>query len=181
MIHLQKIKNMKKLLLTALIATSLISCQNNGMKTAYVDNSRLVQEYHKMESTEKKFEQKNKELSEELDAVAQEFQKEVQEFQEKASSMSKANLEKRQNELMQKQQMLQQQQQEKSRKIREESDAAINEIIDDVKTYVSNYGKENDYTYIFGSNESANIMYAKKGLDITDEVLKSLNAEDSLK
>lgn len=181
MIHLRKIKNMKKLLFTALIAASLISCQTESMKTAYVDNSRLVQDYHKMEKTEAKFEKKNKELSDELDAVAQEFQKEVQEFQAKANSMSKANLEKRQNELMQKQQMLQQQQQQKSEQMRQESDAAINEIIDDVKTYVSNYGEENGYTYIFGSNESANIMYAKKGLDITDEVLKSLNAVDSLK
>ncbi|HZJ36459.1 MAG TPA: OmpH family outer membrane protein, partial [Gillisia sp.] len=34
----------------------------------------------------------------------------------------------------------------------------------------------NNYTYIFGSNESANIMYAKEGLDITEEILGKLNA-----
>ncbi|MDN6311191.1 MAG: OmpH family outer membrane protein [Flavobacteriaceae bacterium] len=172
---------MRKLLFSAIIAASVMSCQTETLKTAYVDNSRLVQEYHKMETTEAKFEKKNEALSDELDAVAQEFQKEVQEFQEKASAMNKADLDKKQNELMQKQQMLQQQQQEKSSELRKESDDAINAIIDDVKEYVSNYGKDEGYTYIFGSNESANIMYAEEGLDITDEVLKSLNAEDSLK
>ena len=44
-----------------------------------------------------------------------------------------------------------------------------------VKDFVAEYGKENGYTYIFGSNESANIMYAKDGLDITDEIVKKLN------
>ena len=44
-----------------------------------------------------------------------------------------------------------------------------------MKDFVAEYGEENGYTYIFGSNESANIMYAKEGLDITDEILKELN------
>ena len=51
----------------------------------------------------------------------------------------------------------------------------IDSIVDKVKDYVADYGEENGYTYIFGSNESANIMYAKDGKDLTQEILDNLN------
>jgi outer membrane protein len=73
--------------------------------------------------------------------------------------------------------MLSRQQQMQSGQLREESDKIIDSLIVKVKDFVGEYGEENGYTYIFGSNESANIMYAKEGKDITDEVLKALNKE----
>ena len=76
---------------------------------------------------------------------------------------------------MQKQQQLQRQQQMQSNQLREESDVVIDSLITKVKDFVADYGEKNGYTYIFGSNESANIMYAKEGRDITEEVLKALN------
>ncbi len=51
----------------------------------------------------------------------------------------------------------------------------MDSMITKVKDFVKDYGEENDYTYIFGSNESANIIYAKEGLDITQEILEELN------
>ena len=76
---------------------------------------------------------------------------------------------------MAKQQTIQQQQQMMGNQLRQESDVVIDSIVTKVKEYVKEYGKENNYTYIFGSNESANIMYAKDGLDITEEILEKLN------
>ncbi|MFO7744159.1 MAG: OmpH family outer membrane protein [Psychroflexus sp.] len=164
---------MKKIILSLAVVVTLMSC--NQEKTAYVDNTVLIQDYYKMKSTEARFEKKSQALSDELDSVAGEFQKEVQEFQEGMDRMSTANREKRQNELMQKQQMLQQRQQQKSQMLRQESDQAIDSLISEVKDLVAEYGEERGYAYIFGSNESANIMYAKEGLDITEDVLEELN------
>lgn len=169
---------MKRIFLSAIVVATLWSCQKD--KTAYVNNSELIQSYNKMKRTDEMFQAKNEELSKELDSVAMSFQKEVQEFQAEMNQMSQSKREAEQNKLIQKQQQLQQQQQQRSQVLRQESDAAINEIIDEVKAYVSDYGEENNYTYIFGSNESANIMYAKKGLDLTEEILAKLNAKDSL-
>lgn len=170
---------MKKLILSLAVIGSLMSCQQE--KTAYVDNTVLIQDYHKMKSTEAKYDKKSKKFSEELDAVAMEFQKEVQEFQENQGSMSAAKREEEQNRLMQKQQQLQQQQQHRSQALRQESDQAIDSLIKEVRDFVEDYGEENGYTYIFGSNESANIMYAKDGLDITEEVLEELNKDNENK
>ncbi|SDG94831.1 OmpH family outer membrane protein [Psychroflexus sediminis] len=165
---------MKKIILSLAVVASLMSCTQD--KSAYVDNTVLIQEYYKMKTTEARFEKKSQALSEELDSVAGEFQQEVLEFQEGMDRMSAQQKEQRQNELMQKQQMLQQQQQQKSQMLRQESDQAIDSIISEVKDYVAEYGKERNYAFIFGSNESANIMYAKEGLDITEDILEILNA-----
>jgi outer membrane protein len=152
-----------------------MSC--NQEKTAYVDNTVLIQDFYKMKATEARFEKRSQELSDELDSIAGDFQKEVQEFQEQMNRMSAKNREDRQNELIQKQQMLQQRQQQQSQMLRQESDQAVDSLITEVKEFVGEYGKKNGYAYIFGSNESANIMYAKEGLDITEEVLELLNAD----
>jgi outer membrane protein len=164
---------MKKIIFSLAVITTLMSCQNE--KTAYVDNTVLIQDYYKMKQTEARFDKKSQAMSAELDSVARKFQEEVQEFQEGMNRMSTQDRERRQGELMQKQQRLQQQQQQKSQMLRQESDAAIDSLITEVKDFVADYGNENGYTYIFGSNESANIMYAKEGLDITDEILEQLN------
>ncbi|MCM4159215.1 OmpH family outer membrane protein [Antarcticibacterium flavum] len=164
---------MKKLLMVVLIAAGLTSC--NQEKTAYVDTTRLIQEYTEMQEVEAEFNTRSESVKTQLDSLARGFQQEVQEYQANMGSMTTAQRQEIEEELMRKQQTIQQQQQRMGNQLRQESDVVIDSIVDKVKDYVRDYGQENGYTYIFGSNESANIMYAKEGRDITDEVLEKLN------
>ncbi|WBL22383.1 OmpH family outer membrane protein [Zunongwangia sp. HRR-M8] len=164
---------MKKIIAIGAVAISLISC--NQEKTAYVDTTRVIQDYKEMKDVESKFEARRDSLTQLITGPQQQFQKEVQEYQQGMSSMSASQRQAKEQELQQKGQQLQQQQQMIGQQLRTDSDSAIEEVVDKVKDFVADYGKENGYTYIFGSNESANIMYAKEGLDITDEVLEELN------
>ena len=157
------------------VAILMVSC--NEQKTAYVDTTKIVQEYKEMKDVEAEFTTKSDSVRKQLDSVARVFQQEVQAYQAEMESMSQADRQKKEQELMQKQQMLQQQQQMQSTRLREESNAVMDSIVTKIKDYVKDYGKENNYTYIFGSNESANIMYAEEGLDITQEILKELNED----
>lgn len=166
---------MKKFFVVLFLGLVFTGCNEN--KTAYVDTTRLIQEFSEMKEVEADFNARSEKLKSELDSVAKGFQQEVMEYQENRTTMSQAERQATEQELMQKQQMLQQQQQVRSGQLRQESDQVIDSLITKVKDFVKTYGEENDYTYIFGSNESANIMYAKEGLDITEEVLTELNAE----
>lgn len=164
---------MKKLSLLLVGACLLISC--NQEKTAYVNNTRLIQEYKGMQDTEAKFTKKSDKIKKLMDSLAMGFQKEVQDYQAAAENMSAAERQERENALMAKQQELRQQQQTVGGALNDQSTKAIDSIITVVKDFVAQYGKENNYTYIFGSTEAANIMYAKEGEDITDELLTELN------
>jgi outer membrane protein len=151
----------------------LTSCDQE--KTAYVDTTKLIQEYKEMKDVEADFTSKSDSVKKQLDSIARGFQQEVQAYQQEMNSMSQAQRQEKEQELMQKQQRIQQQQQMQGNRLREQSDAVIDSIVDKVKEYVADYGEENGYTYIFGSNESANIMYAKDGKDLTQEILDNLN------
>lgn len=164
---------MKKLILVVLVAAGLTSC--NQEKTAYVDTTKLIQEYKEMKDVEAEFTSKSDRIKGQLDSLAQSFQAEVQAYQENMSKLSTAQRQEKEQELMKKQQTIQQQQQMMGNQLRSESDVVIDSIVTKVKDYVKVYGEKNDYTYIFGSNESANIMYAKEGLDITEVILEKLN------
>lgn len=166
---------MKKLVITFCTAMILIGC--NEHKTAYVDTTRLLKEYSAMKEVEAEFTTKSEKIRKTLDSVAGAFQQEVVAFREEMGAMSEAQRQEAQTKLMQKQQKLQQMQQIQAGQLKKESDAVIDSLVTNVKDFVKAYGEENGYTYIFGSNESANIMYAKEGLDITDEILQELNAE----
>ncbi|MCP9199304.1 OmpH family outer membrane protein [Gramella sp. GC03-9] len=165
----------KRFIGIAALAVVMVSC--NEQKTAYVDTTKIIQEYKEMKEVEAEFTTKSDSVRQRLDAVAREFQQEVQQYQSQMNSMSESARQEKEGELMQKQQMLQQQQQMVSNQLREESAAVMDSMVTKVKDFVKAYGEENNYTYIFGSNESANIMYAKEGLDITDEILSEMNEE----
>ena len=166
---------MKKLFLVVFIAAGITSC--NEQKTAYVDTTKLIQEYSEMKDVEAEFNTRSETVKGQLDSLAISFQREVQEYQQNMNSMTTAQRQEIEEGLMRKQQAIQQQQQRMGNQLREESDVVIDSIVGKVKTYVKEYGKENGYTYIFGSNESANIMYAEEGLDITQEILEKLNSD----
>ncbi|TDN83455.1 periplasmic chaperone for outer membrane proteins Skp [Salegentibacter sp. 24] len=164
---------MKKLLMIFMVALFLTSCDQE--KTAYVDTSKLIQEYKEMEEVEAEFSAKSDSVKQQLDSVARAFQQEVQAYQQEMNSLSQAERQEKEQALMQQQQRIQQQQQMQGNMLRKQSDAVIDSIVKKVKDYVAEYGQEKGYTYIFGSNESANIMYAKDGKDITQEILDNLN------
>ena len=165
----------KRFIGVAAVALLMVSC--NEQKTAYVDTTKIVQEYKEMKDVEAEFTSKSDSVRQKLDSVARVFQKEVQAYQSEMNSMSQAERQEKEQELMQKQQMLQQQQQMQSSRLREQSTEVMDSIVNKIKDYVKAYGEENNYTYIFGSNESANIMYAEEGLDITQDILKELNED----
>ncbi|MDT0675368.1 OmpH family outer membrane protein [Autumnicola musiva] len=168
---------MKNFLAVLVFGVLFTSC--NKEKTAYVDTTKLIQEYKEMQEVEAEFTSKSDSVRAQLDSAARAFQQEVQAYQAEMNSMSQSDRQEKEQELMQKQQMLQQQQQMQGGQLREQSDAVIDSIVTKVKDYVKDYGQENNYTYIFGSNESASIMYAKDGKDLTEEILEKLNAEYS--
>ena len=50
-------------------------------------------------------------------------------------------------------------------------------MINDINDYVKEYGKKKGYDIIFGASGSGNVMYASEASDLTEDVLKGLNAE----
>ncbi len=166
---------MRKFLWIAISGLILTSCNQQNVKTGYVNNTKVVSEYKEMKEAQEKWTKRNNEVRAELEEKAKQFQIEVQGYQNIMKSMSKTNREKKEQELMGKQQTLQREQQAKMQEIQQGSQAEIDSIISKVKSYIEDYGKKNGYTYIYGDTEASNILYGKEELNLTDTILKELN------
>lgn len=154
------------------------SCQNHGDKTAYVNNTEILQGYYKMKVAKKEFEQKNELLIKETDSISNDLRIQIESYRMNEAKMTAQQKENEQERLIGVQNKLQREQQQKSRLLEEESEEVIEAIVKEVRDKIAKYGERNKYDYIFGSNESANILYAKKGKDITLELLEELNKKE---
>lgn len=159
------------------VAFTLASCTKS--KSAFVDTQKLFEEYSEMTEVQDKYTKLTDEVREELQPKIQAFQIKVDLYQKNASTMSPAERQAKEQELGALQQEIQQMQQARGGQIQQESQAAIDSVISKVRKFIDTYGEENGYDFIYGKNESGNVLYGNKELDITDEILKALNTSYS--
>ncbi|MEM6684914.1 MAG: OmpH family outer membrane protein [Bacteroidota bacterium] len=166
---------MKKLLLVAIAAVALYSCQK-PMKIGFVDNTELVNEYQEKKDLEAVFKARVDAFNKKKDSLQQMFNLEYKQAQEMAA---KASQKKQQELSMQIQQLgerLDQQISIEQKSISDDSKVQNDTILSTIKRFVKNHGIANDYDFIFGKNEiTGNLYHGKEAHDITKAVLKELN------
>lgn len=168
---------MKQIVILMISALVFASCQQS--KTAYVNNKEVMDGFEQLKASEEKFKTEEEEIKARMDSIvnASGYQDLVQEYQRQQGKISKAKQEELYNQIMQIQQNLGQQQQATSQQFQQKKIAEMDSLLKTVKDFVKEYGKDNGYTYIYGANESGNIMYADESLDITQDIINALNEE----
>lgn len=171
---------MKKSIVAFAIAITLISCNkeeatSTSEKTAYVDTVKLMDEYTESKDLQAKFKDKSEVMGRELELEIKKFQEEAQNFQKNAQANGQEWAQKKGAELQKKEQQLQYAQQAMGQQLQQEGAVERDSIVTKVRKYIKEYGKKNGYTYIYGTGDAANVLYAKDGLDITEKIVKELN------
>ena len=95
---------MKKIVVLAIAAIAMISCQQN--KIGFVDNSELINEYQQRKDIEAKFKGKIEVFQKKTDSLSKAFELEVKETQLKARKASQKKAQELMGQLQQKQQLL---------------------------------------------------------------------------
>jgi len=170
---------MKKLAVVFLTIISLTACQQQ--KIGFVDNSVLINEYQERKDVEANLNTKIEAFKTRTDSLRSAFELEIKEAELKARKMSQSAIQKLSQELQQKEQLLSQRVQFEQQQIAQESQKLNDSIINRVKAFVQDYGKSNNYNFILGSNEAGSVLYGEDASDLTQEILKALNENYSLK
>ena len=170
---------MKKLAVVFLTIISLVACQQQ--KIGFVDNSVLINEYQERKDVEANLNTKIEAFKTRTDSLRSAFELEIKEAELKARKMSQSAIQKLSQELQQKEQLLSQRVQYEQQQIAQESQKLNDSIINRVKAFVQDYGKSNNYNFILGSNEAGSVLYGEDASDLTQEILKALNENYSLK
>ena len=163
---------MKKLILTGVALLALTACTD---KVAFVDNSKLLNDYQEKKDIEAKLKGQISAYERKRDSISMAFQTEARAFDAQAKTLPQNVAQKKYNEQMQKSQILQQHLQQEEQKIQMESQTQMDSLLSKVKKNIKEYGKQKGYTFILGANDGGSVLYGTEKKDITKEVTEYLN------
>ncbi len=176
-----KFNTAKILPLISIIAIVLsllaIYLSRSSSELVYVDVNKLMEGYNRTKIEKEAFEKKATTMKGNIDSLVTGWQKELQAYEKERASMSPKELQLKQELLSNKQQQINGYQEAIQKQIQEEDKKTTQTVINDINDYVKEYGKKKGYKIIFGASGSGNIMYADEATDLTEEILKGLNAE----
>jgi len=167
---------MKKIILAIITVATFVSCQQE--KIGYVDNGEVINEIQEKKDVESKYKALNESFKKRADSIGNIYRAEFQTIQAKSARMSQA----KQQEMMQplniKAQQFQQQMQAEQTQLQNAYNAEIDSVVSKMKTFVKDYGKNNGYSYILGTNETiGTVLYAKEGTDISKKIIEEINVK----
>lgn len=122
----------------------------------YINSPKLMQQYHGTLAKRKLIEQQAQAWQHSLDSLT--------------ASLAALPTARQQARVGQYRGMLQQ-------KLQAASQQADKELLAVVNDYLKKYGKAKGYDFIFGANDTGNIVYAADSKDLTSDVLIGLNRE----
>ena len=149
----------------------------SSSQLVYVDVNKLIEGYSRTKVAKAEFDKKANLLKANVDSLVGNWQKELKNYEKERASLSPKELKLKQELLGNKQQQINGYQEAIQKKIQEEDKKVTQTVINDINDYIKEYGKDHNYRIIFGASGGGNIMYADESTDLTEEVLKGLNAE----
>ena len=147
-------------ILALFILQSMSSCSNIPT-ICYINPNKLLQGYRGATAQHELFQAKAQGWQQRVDSLGLELQ-----ALSKAPAAIRATKE---QQLLRYRDAIQQQAQQENQRL-------TKAVLDEINAYLKQYGKDHGYTFILGATDGGNIVYAAEGTDISDDVLKGLNA-----
>lgn len=150
--------------------------QSSDSEQVYVDVNKLLDGYKRTSIVRAEFEKKAASMNANVDSLLGDWQQELKDYEKERSSMSKKELALKQELLGNKQNQINSYQQAIQKQLQEEDQKVTQTVINDINSFVKEYGKEKGYRIILGATGAGTIMYANEEADLTEEILDQLNA-----
>ena len=170
---------MKKTVILFALAISILSCNKTAetkeFKTAYIDTAKLMEESTEAKDIEAKYKDKSKVMGNQLEVEVARWKSDAANFQKNAQANGMAWAQQKGAELQKREQELSYAQEAMLRQLQQESGVELDSVIKTYKNTIKEYGKEKGYDYIYGTGETATVLYAKDSYDITKDIIKIVN------
>ncbi|HTE29662.1 MAG TPA: OmpH family outer membrane protein [Chryseolinea sp.] len=141
-----------------------------------MNTSKLLNEYRGMQDARASYQKKADVWKANIDTLTTEIHDDVMTLDKEVQGLSAKEKQLTEHLIQTKQKQLYDYQQALSSQAQEEDKKMTSAILEGINDYLRKYGRAKGYKIIMAVTEYGNIAYADEGLDITDEVLKGLNA-----
>ena len=145
----------------------------------YIQMDSLVNQYDMFNDLKSEFEAKVEAIQDDLRKKSNAFEKSATDFQNKLNKglLTRSQAETQQQALLQREQDLRNLTGQKQMEMQEEEAVMIRRVMDAIQTYLNAYNQTHNYALILQSSGSNPVIVGNPSLDITNDVLKGLNAE----
>ena len=143
----------------------------------YLNSDSLLVNYDYVKDQQKILREKSEKLNTEYTNRAQGLQVEFNNYQKNGSNMTISQARAVEEDLMKKQQDLKLYEQSLGQQLANEEGKFNQELFNKVSAFLKQYGEENELHMVVKYNLGSDVLYANNEMDITEAVLKGLNAE----
>ena len=158
-------------------AATVVASNPIPTNIVYVNSDSLLDNYTFYKNKKSEFESKNDQIKTHLQAESERLQKDAADYQDRAATMTDNERAKKEEELMQRQQSLVKKKDDMLGAFDEEQSKFNEQLYAKLSSYLKQYNKEKNYTFILGYQKGGGILFANDSLDITKQVLDGLNKE----
>lgn len=154
-----------------------------NIRIAYVDYDSLLLKFNLAQEMQKELIRKEMSINNIIEKERKTLQEEAAAFETKVQNNVFATQERAQAEyekIMKKDQELLQRSQAMIAEFEKESITKSSEVTQSIMDYIKEYNSDAKFDFIL-TKMGGNMLYANEALDITDEVVKGLNAKHSVK
>jgi outer membrane protein len=149
----------------------------NKKEIVYVDSMKLITNFKGAKVAKDAYEKKIAVWKANIDTLTMETNREIAKYEKEKKGMS-AREQKLSEELIgTKQQQLESYRQATAENASKEDQLVTGKVFKEINDFLKQYGEQKGYEFIMAATSAGNIVFAKKGNDITDEVLEKMNAE----
>ena len=145
-------------------------------KVRYVDNIRLLREYQGYKENLKAYESSMRNSQANLDTISSNYNYEAQQYSKNRDKLSIKERELSEKLLSSKKRELIGYKNAIEEKMKREEAALSEETLTAINDFMTEYGERENLDLVVGNTADASILYRKDLIDITDEVIKELNA-----
>lgn len=161
------------LMLTCGILALYFFNRNNDI--VYVDSFKLFSNYKGTIAVKGEYEKKLGTWKANIDTLTNEFNNEVSTYEKGKSKMSPKEKQLSEELLGNKRKQLENYRSAVADNAAKEDKETIAKVTSEINGFLKKYGESHRFEYILGATNTGNIIYAKHGKDITDDVLTELN------
>ena len=150
-----------------------------NLPIAYVNLDSLLLNYTFAKNANEALISKQENSRATLNSRARTLQTEMDEFNRKLENnafLSRERAEDAQKSILKKQQELQQLEGNLSNQLMEQQEKMTNQLRDTINAFFKEYNRNGKYEMIISNTANDNVLYSKEAYDITDDVIKQLNA-----
>jgi len=163
------------IVLLVLMTAALVWMYLHQPRIAYVRSHDLIEKYQGTVEARSRFEKRKADMTANVDSLQLDFERARNQYIENAARMTAAQRQEQERMLGQRQSQLMQYGQAIDQKVQEEDARMMQEVLNQVNSFVEAYAAGNGYDLIMGTTLSGSLLYGEKSLDVTEDLLKRLN------